>query len=337
MLTSTPDHKIEAQLQDTAQTGALAEFLAHTKAAVEANPHVLLAYAWVLYMALFSGGRYLRAALNEAGGLGSSFWEQTPSSPQASSTNPPSPSPIPPRISSRPPARSRQFHSEPGPHTDAEPIIPTTPLKLTPGLSFFSFIGTQDGTDIKNEFKSRIAEAEILLTAGEKEDIIAEAQHIFTYMIALVNQLDAVVGSSESDLDLSSRGVGRPLSSSRDSVSVAKERLDKDQKFVPEAGEGVARELLQVSQNSFLQAVRTPLVKIVEFKGRLASFDSVVRRFSRTPTGQQVSFGPDAKNGSGNGEMVVGVRERRGRDVETLVLRVVVVCVVVGLGYLYVC
>lgn len=35
------------------------------------KPHLLLAYTWLLYMALFSGGRYIRARLREAG---AEFW-----------------------------------------------------------------------------------------------------------------------------------------------------------------------------------------------------------------------------------------------------------------------
>jgi len=78
-LTGTPEHKIGEQLNAVSKSGRLAEFIAHTKKAVEANPHVLLAYAWVLYMALFSGGRYLRAFLKEAGGTGVDFWTRDPS------------------------------------------------------------------------------------------------------------------------------------------------------------------------------------------------------------------------------------------------------------------
>ena len=39
--------------------------------ATERKPHLLMAYTWLLYMALFSGGRYIRARLRE---VGTEFW-----------------------------------------------------------------------------------------------------------------------------------------------------------------------------------------------------------------------------------------------------------------------
>ena len=43
----------------------------HISETTERKPHLLLAYTWLLYMALFSGGRYIRARLREAG---TEFW-----------------------------------------------------------------------------------------------------------------------------------------------------------------------------------------------------------------------------------------------------------------------
>jgi len=50
----------------------LQEYLFHISAAISARPHVIVAYAWVMYMALFSGGRWIRMVLKDAG---SEFWE----------------------------------------------------------------------------------------------------------------------------------------------------------------------------------------------------------------------------------------------------------------------
>jgi len=50
----------------------LQEYLAHISNAISARPHVIVAYAWVMYMALFSGGRWIRMILKDAG---SEFWE----------------------------------------------------------------------------------------------------------------------------------------------------------------------------------------------------------------------------------------------------------------------
>ncbi|KAK0507898.1 hypothetical protein JMJ35_009787 [Cladonia borealis] len=43
----------------------------HIEEVTGRKPHLLLAYMWLLYMALFSGGRYIRARLREAG---AEFW-----------------------------------------------------------------------------------------------------------------------------------------------------------------------------------------------------------------------------------------------------------------------
>ncbi|PBP27863.1 heme-binding peroxidase [Diplocarpon rosae] len=289
ILTSTPDHQIDAQLAEIARSGPLAEFLAHTKASVEANPHVLLAYAWVLYMALFSGGRYLRAALKEAGGQGNSFWDRDSAPVQPYRIGD---SIIPPRAKSRMTPQSElgaaSTQSPPSAH------FPARLSKPVAGLQFFNFIGNQDGEDIKSEFKKRIAEAEVLLTSGEQDDIVIEAQHIFSYMIQLVNQLDAVVGTSDDDLETSASAArGRPLNASRDSVSVAKERIsrhtiEREQDEQRDLGEEVMTAETS-KDNNFLSVVAGPLAKVIEFRGRIPSFDDVVRKLSRTPT-PQVTF-----------------------------------------------
>lgn len=59
---------IAGQLEEVSRKGALAKFLAHIKLSVGRNPHVLVAFAWVLYMAIFSGGRILRHSLQPIAG-----------------------------------------------------------------------------------------------------------------------------------------------------------------------------------------------------------------------------------------------------------------------------
>ncbi|KAG4441369.1 hypothetical protein IFR05_003126 [Cadophora sp. M221] len=316
-LTLTPTHLVTLQIEAISHSGSLSEFLQHTRKSVQANPHVLLAYAWVLYMALFSGGRYLRAALKEAGGQGSSFWSRDSSPVRPYSLDD---SFIPPRSTSRPspPAASSKSASE----TNTAPtrpfparLPPPEPnAKALPGLQFFHFPGEEDGEDLKVLFKARIAEAEVLLTEGEKGDIVLEAQYIFTYMLKLVDQLDAVMGTMDGELEgMSSAGGGvgvglggssrgRPLNASRDSVSIAKERMsrrgtctgngtgigenrdDQDGDNVAEEGHGD-----RGRKNSFLNVVAGPMAKIVLFKGRIPSFDQVVRRFSKGGS-PQVTF-----------------------------------------------
>ena len=127
-------------------------FTAHIESSVGAKPHLLIAYAWVLYMALFSGGRWMRAKLLAAG---ASFWDESP-------------------------------------HCGGDEKDKCEKDKCGKGssLSFFHFEGLQDGEDIKQDFKSRLSKAEALLTAEERQDIVREAQDIFRHCVLLVEELD---------------------------------------------------------------------------------------------------------------------------------------------------
>ncbi|OJD30461.1 heme oxygenase [Diplodia corticola] len=57
-------------------SGVVAAYAAHIRGVCHARPHVLVAYAWVMYMAVFAGGRWIRGQLVE-GGRG--FWENSSS------------------------------------------------------------------------------------------------------------------------------------------------------------------------------------------------------------------------------------------------------------------
>jgi heme oxygenase len=50
---------------------AVRSAVAHISASIQAKPYVLLAYSWIMYMALFNGGRWIREQLLDAG---PSFW-----------------------------------------------------------------------------------------------------------------------------------------------------------------------------------------------------------------------------------------------------------------------
>ncbi|OIW29807.1 heme oxygenase-like protein [Coniochaeta ligniaria NRRL 30616] len=71
-LTGWSDAALQSRLEEVATNGRLGEIVAHIRRSAGKHPHVLLAYAWVLYMALFSGGRFVRATLESAGAHG--FW-----------------------------------------------------------------------------------------------------------------------------------------------------------------------------------------------------------------------------------------------------------------------
>jgi heme oxygenase len=269
VLTRTPAHEIEQQLAVVALKGRLADFIAHTKKAVEAKPHVLLAYTWVLYMALFAGGRILRKLLKDAGGTGPTFWERDPSpirpyaitsqdTPRRQTTGSETLSGKAEGESIRLSARSRS-------RSDNDAAY------LVPGMEFFHFAGDQDGEDIKNLYKARIKEAETILTDGEKEDIIIEAQHIFTFMISLVSDLDSVMGTRDPDSALQPR----PPVASRDSIDLAQERIEKMRV-------DSAHEKLEGRQLSFLGVDLSELANpLMHLKGARVFWDVIIKSLQR--------------------------------------------------------
>ncbi|RDW88505.1 hypothetical protein BP6252_00537 [Coleophoma cylindrospora] len=224
-------HELDEHLKAVAQNAKLAAFIAHTTRSVEKNPHVLLAYGWVLYMAIFSGGRYIRAALQDAGGPEGGFWarESSPIKPcsatvQSVHTRPqsgPSQSNTS-RLSTR-----TQSHSE-----DREKQQSESAARNAASLQFFNFSGDEDGEDIKRDFKKRMIEADSLLTPGEKEDIITEAQHIFGFMIDMVDELDSVCQTSPAAIAEASSG-HRPFNYSRGSVQSTMEKSAQVETHLP--------------------------------------------------------------------------------------------------------
>ncbi|OLN84436.1 Heme-binding protein HMX1 [Colletotrichum chlorophyti] len=219
-LTGWSPEMVDEQLRAVSESGRLADFTMHVKRMIEKKPHVLLAYAYILFMALFAGGRFIRATLESAG---SEFWDQVPA-------------PIPP---SQTACRARS------PLEDA-PITAAGPVDLSRGgrgtgdvgakhsrhslpLSFFHFATVLDGEDLKKEFKKRLAEAESILTAHEKHDVVQEAVCIFDSMLLLVSQLD---NACDTNLEDQSSGMAAwaalaPGGRLRDSVAVARERRGK--------------------------------------------------------------------------------------------------------------
>lgn len=105
-------------------------------------------------MAIFSGGRWIRQQLREAG---PAFWD---------------------------PRTRRAYQGE-----DA--------VLERPGFSFLCFDGSDDGEDIKTEFKKRLSDAEDILTIVDRMDIVNEAQTIFTNCIAIVEDLDGRLQTSD--------------------------------------------------------------------------------------------------------------------------------------------
>ncbi|KAK5630802.1 hypothetical protein RRF57_006517 [Xylaria bambusicola] len=157
-LTCWSDRTLSEQLKNASKSPVLGDFLAHIETSVGKSPHVLLAYAWVLYMALFSGGRFIRASLEN---IYPAFWI---------------------------PASAQQPTSTTLGGLTGEYILP---------LSFFRFNTHEDGEDLKREFKKRLLESEIYLTTPEREEIVEESRHIFEYMIRIIGELDDICGTDK--------------------------------------------------------------------------------------------------------------------------------------------
>lgn len=186
------------------------QILARISEIIQAKPHVLVAYAWVLYMALFSGGRYIRASLANAAGSGASFWARNPSPVRTSHAVYSGA-----RVASLP---SLPIGDDIGAFTGTgdSKTSAAMPLNRIPvrrssrahaqcvsdftlgnkienqgiGLSLFHFPGEEDGEDLKREFKARLLDVEILLQEQEKLDIVQESVKIFEDLHALVEILD---------------------------------------------------------------------------------------------------------------------------------------------------
>lgn len=263
VLTGTPEHKIGEQLDAVARNGRLAAFMAHTTRSVDANPHVLLAYAWVLYMALFSGGRYLRASLKEAGGT-NDFWyrDSSPVRPYSITQEAKKP-----RRNSNCEADMKANPSRPRSRTRSD----SHASRMVPGLSFFNFVGEEDGEDIKREFKKRIAEAEVLLTEGEKEDIVQEAQDIFRFMVEMVEELDRVMGTKAEDIESVVCRQRAIFAKQQDSVAIHKDRIDNK--------DSLSTALTAPRRSSYLEVlVANPVTaKIVQFTDNWDAILSPVR------------------------------------------------------------
>ncbi|KAI0459812.1 heme oxygenase-like protein [Xylaria acuta] len=157
-LTGWSGRTLAEQLNHASESPVLSDFLNHTRKSVEKSPHVLVAYAWVLYMALFSGGRFIRASLEN---IYPEFW--IPASAQQ---------PTPASFTS-------------ATNTGSLP------------LNFFRFDTPVDGEDLKLEFKQRLLDSEGVITESEREEIVQEARCIFDYMIRLVGELDDICGTDK--------------------------------------------------------------------------------------------------------------------------------------------
>lgn len=187
------------QLAIISKTGHLAEVVSHIRRAIKNKPHVLLAYSYIMYMALFAGGRFVRATLESAG---KEFWDKTASVIVPTSQ----------------PCEKR--HTE-----DIQETEISLRVSHSLPLRFFHFDTPEDGEDLKRDFKQKLADCEGILTYREKHDIVQEAICIFENMVLVVAQLDNVMASGHQP-SVQSLAAKNPLilGRFRDSVVVTRER-----------------------------------------------------------------------------------------------------------------
>ncbi|KAJ4255440.1 hypothetical protein NW762_009435 [Fusarium torreyae] len=230
-LTGWSNSTVEEQLQLVEQNGRLRDFIQHIQRTIQNRPHVLLAYSYILFMALFAGGRFIRATLESAG---DDFWDRLPSPVQ--------PTGLHCEETSRSTKRASGLSDEEIPTDDFHcHATHTMPLR------FFHFQTPEDGEDLKREFKRRLATLGGQLTATEKHDIIQESVCIFDSMTLLVQQLDTFCddptrkdsnSTTSSLLDLVDQF--HPFRSRlRDSVSLAKDRIQRSSRL-PSSGTKLA-------------------------------------------------------------------------------------------------
>ncbi|TVY84223.1 hypothetical protein LSUE1_G000547 [Lachnellula suecica] len=266
-LTGKTEQQVGEELQAVSKNGKLAQFIAHIQQSVERNPHVLTAYAWVLYMALFSGGRILRAWLKSAGEEGRAFWDRDPSPtrPYIATRHTPD---LKTSVAVGASDMSAGVDGRGRSNFPSDSDIPGT----NTGLSFFEFAGGEDGEDIRRTFKERFTEIEPLLTPEGKSDIVKEAHDIFSFMIEMVSELDGVMkinneaitkcerlahdedAANDEHLEMSRLLLQSPnLMASRNSVCVTQERLSRN-------ASDISR------KRSYLDVIFTgPVAKLISF------------------------------------------------------------------------
>ncbi|CAH0005284.1 unnamed protein product [Clonostachys byssicola] len=203
-LTGWPEQVVQEQLNVISESGHLAHFLDHMRRSINSRPHVLIAYAYIFFMALFAGGRFIRASLES---VGHAFWDQCPS-------------PIRPNMMACEKDRRDSAESLDALETSRDERFRGLLESHGFPLGFFHFSTPMDGEDLKREFKKRLSGSETVSTAQEKDDIVKESVCIFENMILLVRQLDEVceVPGQDTADDMMAR--------LRDSVSVTRERRD---------------------------------------------------------------------------------------------------------------
>ncbi|KAL7945583.1 hypothetical protein V8C42DRAFT_60507 [Trichoderma barbatum] len=158
----------------------LGVFISHIKQTVAEKPHTLIAYSYNLFMALFAGGRYIRATLEEAG---DGFWKSVhiPTKPvQLCEPTPPA----------TPPPESTYSAAETSSLSHVSSSIP---------LQFWRFDAVEDGEGLKRDYKERLFKLEDKLTPEERSDIVQESIIILESIESIIGQLDGIHCNQQGD------------------------------------------------------------------------------------------------------------------------------------------
>ncbi|KAI5859474.1 hypothetical protein GGS23DRAFT_600398 [Durotheca rogersii] len=229
-LTGWTEAALAEQLAEAAGGGgAAAEMVRRVRATARERPHALLAYAWVLYMGLFAGGRRLVRAAFERVDPGARFWrplalededeeddddEEEDKGPGGEKTAEKSVGFVErlwglvtgaknngsSTATRPPPSDAKQRRQQRRPAWQAPARQP---------LAFFRFDTATDGEDVRAAFKARFAEAtatsgedegrdevpRLYLTQAERDEVAEEARAIFEHMARVVGELDEVCGT----------------------------------------------------------------------------------------------------------------------------------------------
>ena len=158
------DRRTQGSLPSVRNDANVQKIIQTMRDELEGRPHLFVAYAWVMYMAIFSGGRWIRATVEAAG---PEYWVGADGPREFT-------------VSASPEAA--------GPKLEGPSMT---------GLSFLRFEGEEDGEDIKMEFKRRVEALEGLLSEAERREIVRTSVGLFERCVLLVGVVDAQVKRRE--------------------------------------------------------------------------------------------------------------------------------------------
>ncbi|KKO97701.1 hypothetical protein THAR02_10193 [Trichoderma harzianum] len=212
-ITGWSDDVLDNQIDVIKRKGKLCAFISHIKQIIPDEPHTLIAYSYNLFMALFAGGRFIRASFEKAG---DEFWDTVPR-------------PIKPTMEPCRPKSTASSPLEPTAYDLAETSRHSQTL-----LQFWRFNTAEDGEDLKRDYKQVLLRWEGELSPWEREDIVRESVIILENIESIVSHLDSIF-AEEPEEKLSIQIPKRPsladrfaqtqfVARIRDSFMIARER-----------------------------------------------------------------------------------------------------------------